>query len=104
MKLSILEIFAERTRNFVLIILSLLFVCVVIWILMTLVSSQNTSQVPDTSKKLAEPLNPVLDTSKLDKLDTKKYYSPEELQSFPINVNKKKKKTRSKRVIQIEPT
>ncbi len=104
MKLPILELFAERTRNFILIVLSLLFVCVIFWILISLISSQKTSKVPETSIKLAEPLNPVLDTSKLDALDSKIYYAPEELQSFPVNIIETDEKTRAKRVIQINPT
>ncbi len=99
-----LDIFAERTKGFVLILLSLLFVCVIFWIIISLFSSQKTSKVPETSQKLATPLNPVLDTSKLNRLEEKTYYSPEELQSFPINIIETDAKSRTKRVIQIQPT
>lgn len=104
MKMPMLDIFAERTKGFFLILLSLLFVCVIFWIIISLFSSQKTSKVPETSQKLATPLNPVLDTSKLNKLEEKTYYAPEELRSFPINVIETDAKSRTKRVIQIQPS
>jgi len=94
---------ADRTRNFVLIVLSLLFVCIIFWILITIFSAQSSSKVPPSTLELAAPLNPVLDNSKLDRIESKRYYSPEELQSFPINAVEQDEKLKTSRVIRIDP-
>ncbi len=99
-----LEIFAERTRGFILILLSLLFVCVVFWIITSLFASQKRSDIEAKALKLATPLSPVLDTSKIDGLSSKVFYSPEELRSFPINIIETDQKSRTKRVIQVQPS
>lgn len=103
MRTPLIETLAQRTKNLLLVILSLLFVCVLLWIVLSLFSSQQSSKVPDSATKLAEPLNPVLDTSKLNTIQSKRYYAPEELQSFPINIIETDQKTRVKRVEQIPP-
>lgn len=72
-------------RNYTLMIgLILLFVCIVIWMLISIVQTEDTSNLTTTAKKYTAQLNPNLDQVTLEKVASKTYYSETDLQDFPI--------------------
>lgn len=103
MAIPVLDLLAERTKSFLLIVMSLLFVCVLFWIILSIFATQKESEVSGASEKLASPLNPVLDTSQLTKIENKRYTAPEELQSFPVNILLTDPKSKTKYVTQVQP-
>lgn len=80
------ELSKLRRNQQILTILVLLFVTMAVWILVSLASSQRTSKITPEVKQMALPLTPTLDTTAIDKLESKVTYTEEELSTFPINV------------------
>lgn len=75
-----------KTNQQLLTILVLLFICMILWIIVSLVSSQNTTKISAEVLEMAKPFNPTLDETVLDTLDTKRVLSTEELSNFPIYI------------------
>jgi len=67
-----------------LIILILFFVIVMVWTFVSLFTTQKTTVTSPELVKLATPLSPALDTEALENLTTKRAFSEEELEHFPI--------------------
>lgn len=65
-------------------ILTLLFICVIGWAVVSLFSTQGESKVDAQLLKLAQPLVINLDLEVLNSLESKRSFSDEELQDFPI--------------------
>ncbi len=59
-------------------------VTVIIWVGLTLFRTQRQTGISATQQQLAEPLNPNIDINVLNRLEQKRYYSPEELADFPV--------------------
>ncbi|MEN8253274.1 MAG: hypothetical protein ABFQ62_02785 [Patescibacteria group bacterium] len=59
-------------------------VTIVIWAVFSLFSSQKKVPIPPELLKLAQPLNPNIDTQIIEKLEHKKEYTNSELKNFPI--------------------
>lgn len=62
----------------------LLFVALLFWIIISLVTSQTTEKISPELQKLAKPLTPTVDTSILEKISGKIKYSDDELSTFTI--------------------
>lgn len=61
-------------------------ITVVIWISISLITSQKKTVISEESKALAKPLNPSINVEVLDLIDQKRLYTTMELESFPIYV------------------
>ncbi len=59
---------------------------IVVWVLVSILITKKTTGITPEMKKMAEPLNPNLNTSLLDRLDKKKSFNQSQLESFPIYV------------------
>lgn len=73
----------QKNKQF-LAIMVLLFVCVIFWTVVTLVTSQRSTKVEVQLTKLALPLNPTLNEAVIGEIEQKRYYSPDELANFTI--------------------
>lgn len=73
-----------QQRKELLVILVFLFVIVIVWIALSLFSSQQKTGITAEQQKLAQPLTPVLDESVIEKLEAKKMYTSNDLADFPI--------------------
>ena len=59
-------------------------VTVMIWVSITLFSTQRETGIKPELLVLAETLNPNINTQVLERVEQKRYFSPEELADFPI--------------------
>lgn len=66
--------------------LILLFVVAVIWMIVSIVQVEDTSDLTKRAQKNTTQLNPNLDRTTLELVANKHYYSEEELTEFPIFV------------------
>lgn len=83
--LTLADQFAQlKNQRSVLVGLLFLLVIVVFWIGIGLFSSQKKFAVPKAMRDLAKPLSPILDEPTLSKIEQKRSFTPEELQSFTI--------------------
>lgn len=73
----------RKNRQF-LAILILLFVCIIFWTGVTLITSQRNTKVSSELTKLATPINPNLDIEVIQELEQKKLYTASELRNFTI--------------------
>jgi len=64
----------------------LLLISVLLWILISVFATFNTSQIPAETKKMATPLTPTLSDTIFASLQSKRVFSEDELRSFPIYV------------------
>lgn len=62
------------------------FVTIVIWITISLVTSQKRTAISPESQALAKPLNPSINTDVLNQIEQKRSFQATELQEFPIYV------------------
>lgn len=65
-------------------IMVLLFVSLIFWAVLTLISSQKTTKIDTELTQLAKPLTPVLKTEILDTLEDRRSFSESELDNFTI--------------------
>ena len=93
----------QQSKQF-LAILILLFVALLFWIIVSLISSQTTEKISPELQKLAKPLTPVIDTQVFEKIAAKRQYSNEELSSFTIYKVLVSKDGRTERVVPLEVT
>lgn len=75
-----------KTSQQILTILVLLFICMILWIIVSLFSSQNTTTISSELLQMAKPFNPTLSTEVIDEIETKRVFSDQELQDFTIFV------------------
>jgi hypothetical protein len=73
----------KRSRMF-LVIFVLLFVCVILWTLVTLFNSQKESAISPELEQSAVPLTPTINESVLEQLEQEREFTDEELAEFPI--------------------
>jgi len=73
-----------RKSQKILTIFVLLFVCVIVWGVVSLFSAKQESKVDATVLLLAKPLNPTIDTEIFPKVQLKRSFSDTELANFPI--------------------
>lgn len=90
-------------KNYLLIVLGLLSAIVVVWIVVTLFTANRSVELPPGATSAAKTLSPVLDTSSLEKVAQKDYISPDQLESFPINVIVTDEFSKQKMILRIDP-
>lgn len=73
-----------QKRKEYLVALILLFVIVIVWIGVSVFSSQQQLGISPADKKLAQPIKPTLNVSVLDSIEQKRLYSGAELADFPV--------------------
>lgn len=73
----------RKNRQF-LAILILLFVCIIFWTGVTLITSQRSTKVSSELTKLATPINPNIDIEVIQELEQKNMYTEFELSNFTI--------------------
>lgn len=95
------EVSRLKTNQQLLTILVLLFICMILWIIISLFSSQNSTKITPEILEMAKPFNPTLDSSVLDTLDTKKVLTDEELTNFPIYVIQRDPLDQSERIVEL---
>lgn len=61
-------------------------ITVVIWISLSLVTSQTKTAISPESQALAKPLNPSINTDVLNSIEGKRIYETSELEDFPIYI------------------
>jgi len=71
-------------RQQILYVMIFTFATVVIWVGISLITSQQKSQISPQLKALALPLNPTLSRPTLDILQQKRVFRPDQLHGFPI--------------------
>ena len=83
-------------------ILTLLFICVIFWGIVSLFSSQQVTKVDAKLLKLSTPITPNLDLETLNTLEEKRSFTDEELTNFPIYRLYTDPRTREDKVIPID--
>lgn len=73
----------QRNQTFLKILIFTL-VTVIIWVGMTLFSTQRSTEISPELIKLSEPLNPNINLTVIEQVEQKRSFSPEELADFPI--------------------
>lgn len=73
-----------KFSRYALVFLIFLLVAAVFWIIVSLFSSQNKLTITPELKELAEPLQPYIETTVIDRLEAKKQYNDSSLGDFPI--------------------
>lgn len=93
----------QQNKQF-LTIMILLFVSLLFWIIISLISSQTTKKISPELQKLSKPLTPVIDTDVFDVISQKKEYSQDELSAFTIFKVLLSRDGKTERVVPIEVT
>ncbi len=83
-------------------IFSLLLVCVMFWIAITLFSSQQKVAISPDLLKMSQSLNPSVQIQLLDSLQTKKIYTDSELQRFPIYIIEYDQRTQIGKIVRAD--
>lgn len=100
---NLIELNKLRTKRSIMIGLVLMFICMGLWILVSIGSTSRQSQIEPELKDMAKSLNPTLDLTVLDKIEKKYYMSSAELSSFPIYVIIQDPTTREEKIQIISP-
>lgn len=93
----------QQNKQF-LAIMILLFVSLLFWITVSLISSQTTEKVSSELKLISKQLTPVIDSSIFQAISEKKEYSEEELSGFTIYKVITSRDGRTETVVPIEVT
>ncbi len=93
-----------KTNRQFLTILVLLFVSVLFWITISLISSQSKEEVSKELTALSKPLTPTFDKEILEKIKAKHSYSKEELSSFVIYKVLTTRNGKTEKVVPLEVT
>ncbi len=83
-------------------ILSLLFICVIGWAVVSLFAAQQKTKIDSKFLKYATPLTANLDLETLNALESKRSFTESELTNFPIFRVYTDPKTREEKVISID--
>jgi len=73
----------RHNRQFLIILLFSL-VTIVVWVSISLITSQTKTSISPELQKLAIPLNPSINVQVLEQIEEKRAYDPSQLSSFPI--------------------
>lgn len=82
-------------------ILVLLFICMVFWIIIALLSSQTRTKITPELLEMAKPFNPTLNTEVLDSLESKQVFTEEELANFPIFIIQKSETDQTETIVEL---
>ncbi len=78
------EIISLRHNQYFLALLVLLFVCIIVWTSVSIVTSQKETKVSPKLQQMSVPLTPLIKTETLVELELKRTYGESELAEFPI--------------------
>ena len=73
-----------KQRQQLLAILIFAFVAVIIWIMISLFTSQQRTEISNDLLKLSQPLTPAINQEVINQIRDKSLYKTEELEDFPI--------------------
>lgn len=93
----------QQNKQF-LTIMILLFVILLFWITISLISSQTTEKISPELQKLSKPLTPVVDSEVLTRISEKRQYTSDELSAFTIYKVLVSRDGTTERVVPIEVT
>lgn len=93
----------QQNKQF-LTVLILLFVALLFWITISLITTQTEEKISPELQKLAKPLTPVIDTQVFEKISEKRQYSEDELSEFTIYKILISSDGRTDRVVPLEVT
>lgn len=93
-----------KTNRQFLTILILLFVSILFWITISLISSQSNDEISKELTVLAKPLTPNFDRDELVKIEKKNSYSEDELSSFLIYKILTSRDGKTEKVVPLEVT
>lgn len=93
----------RKNRQF-LTILILLFVSVLFWIFVSILSSQKKEAISPELKLLSKPLTPNIDIATVEKIEQKSSYSQSDLSSFTIYKILSSRDGKNERVVPLEVT
>lgn len=79
------QLHSLRQNRIYLTMMVLLLIGAVIWVIATIMSSDSESEVATKALKYATPINPNLDTVVFATVESKRSFTAEELEAFPIN-------------------
>ncbi len=96
------EIAGLRHNQYFLAILVLLFVSIIVWTSVSIVTSQKETKVSPKLLQLAKPLSPSLKGEVIDELEAKRIFTDEELSQFPIYKILVSQDGRQKKVVTID--
>lgn len=85
-------------------ILVLLFVIMLFWIIISLITSQTSEKISPELQKLSKTLTPVIDTSVFEEITRKRQYTESELSAFTIFKVLTSRDGRTQRVVPLEVT
>ena len=77
-------------------------VTVVVWLVISIVTSQRQSGIDAQLKNLAKPLNPNLNIEVINRLEQKQTFSPDQLRDFPIYKIIKTKDGKQEQVVTLD--
>lgn len=78
------ELTSLRHGQQLLVILMFSLVTIVVWVSISLITSQTKTAIPTELQNLATPLNPSINTEVLTIIEQKRAYDPAQLTQFPI--------------------
>lgn len=93
-----------KTNRQFLTILILLFVSILFWITVSLISSQSNEEISKELTALAKPLTPNFDRDELVKIEAKRSYTEQELSSFVIYKILTSRDGKTEKVVPLEVT
>jgi hypothetical protein len=91
----------QQSRQF-LVIMILLFVVLIFWVIVSLISSQISEKIDPELLKISQPLTPVIETKVFAEIANKREYSVAELSSFTIYKLLTSRDGRTERIVPIE--
>lgn len=78
------EIKKIQTSKQLLTIMILLFVSLLFWVVISLITSQTSEKISPELQTIAKPLTPVIDDTAFDSIERRKEYTQDELSTFTI--------------------
>lgn len=79
------ELYNLRQNKLYLVMMGLLMVGAIIWVLITIMDAGDESEATTEALKYATPINPNLEVSVFDTIESKRLLTEAELELFPIN-------------------
>ncbi|HYD34938.1 MAG TPA: hypothetical protein VD999_02630 [Vitreimonas sp.] len=73
-----------RRKQHLLYLMLFTFATILVWVVISLLSSQNKTKISPQLLLLAKPLTPTINRQVLDRLEQKRVYTAQELARFPI--------------------
>lgn len=95
------QIAVLKHKKFLFTFLIFLLIAAMIWVMVSLFTSQNKLKISTDLKVMSKPLTPNLDLAVFDQLQEKQFYSDDQLKEFPIYYIYRSKDGRENKIMQI---